>query len=76
MKYAEYSPVFTGANCADILRIAAEKLNFENFNDLISPHTRSTFEKIVEHDICRIQSSIHWRKLRIYIAYSSGEIKL
>ena len=39
-------------------------------------HTGSTFEKNVGHDICRIQSSIHWRKLRIYIAYSSGEIKL
>ena len=39
-------------------------------------HTGSTFEKIVGHDRCRIQSSIHWRKLRIYIAYSSGEIKL
>ena len=39
-------------------------------------HTGSTFEKIVGHDICKIQFSIHVRKLRIYIAYSSGEIKL
>ena len=35
MKYEEFSPLFICANCAYILRIAAEKLNFENFNDVI-----------------------------------------
>ena len=39
-------------------------------------HTGSTFEKLLKPDWCRIQSFIHWRKLRINIAYSSGEIKL
>ena len=32
---AELSPLFTGANCALILLIVAEKLNFEIFNDVI-----------------------------------------
>ena len=35
MKYEEFSPLFICANCAYILSIAAEKLNFENFNDVI-----------------------------------------
>ena len=75
MKFEEFSPLFICANCAYILRIAAEKLNFENFNDVVQ-YTGSTFEKIVGHERCRIKSSSHWRKLRIYIAYSSGVIKL
>ena len=36
-------------------------------------HTGST---LLKHEISRIKSFIHWRKLRINIAYSSGEIKL
>ena len=38
-------------------------------------HTGSTFEKLLQYDICRIKSSIHLRKLRINIVYSSGEFK-
>ena len=37
-------------------------------------HTGSTFVKVMEQEICRSKSSIHWRKLRLNIAYSSGEI--
>ena len=29
---------------------------------------------VVKHEICSIQSSIHWRNVRINIANSSGEI--
>ena len=39
-------------------------------------HTGSTFEKLLKREICKIKSSTHWLKLRIFIAYSSGEIKL
>ena len=39
-------------------------------------HTGSTCKKLLKREICRIKSSTHWRKLRINIAYSSGEIKL
>ena len=39
-------------------------------------YTGSTFEKLLQHDVSSIYSSIHWRKLRINIAYSSVEIKL
>ena len=69
MKYAEFSPLFTGINCAYILLIAAEKLNFENFNDVIRAYRKYFWKKIVGHDRCRIQSSIHWRKLRIYTVF-------
>ena len=40
------------------LLIAAEKLNFENINDVIRAY-RKYFQKIVEHYIYRIKSSIH-----------------
>ena len=40
MKYAEFNPLFTRANCADILLIAVEKLNFENFNDAICAYRK------------------------------------
>ena len=39
-------------------------------------HTVSTLETLLKPDWCKIQSFIHWRKLRINIAYSSGEIIL
>ena len=42
---AEFSPLFTGANCALILLIVAEKSNFENFNDVIRAY-RKCFRKI------------------------------
>ena len=73
--YADFNALFTGANCAYILFIAAEKLNFENFNDAFRAY-RKYFQTLFPHEICRIKSFIHWRKLRINIAYSSGEIKL
>ena len=41
---AELSPLFTGANCVYILLIAAEKLNFENFDDVICAN-RKYFRK-------------------------------
>ena len=44
MKYAELSPLLTGINCAYILLIAVEKLNFENFNDVIREY-RKYFRK-------------------------------
>ena len=40
MKYTEFSFLFTGVNCAYILLIAAEKLNFENFNDVIRAYRK------------------------------------
>ena len=39
-------------------------------------HTGSTFEKLLKREICRINYSTNWRKLRINITNSSGEIKL
>ena len=39
-------------------------------------HTGSNSEKLLKREICKIKSSTHWHKLRINIAYSSGEIKL
>ena len=44
MIYTESDPLFTGANCAYILLIAAKKLNFENFNDVIHAY-RKDFRK-------------------------------
>ena len=41
---AEFSPLFTGTNCAYILSTAAVKLNFENFNDAIRAY-RKYFRK-------------------------------
>ena len=73
MIHAEFSPLCTGTTCAYILLIATEKLEFENFNDVIRAY-RKYFKKVVQHDICRIKSFIHWRKLRICIANNSGEI--
>ena len=35
MKYANFNPLFTGKNCAIIWSIAAEKQEFERFNDSI-----------------------------------------
>ena len=46
MKYAEFNLLFTGANCAYILLIAAEKLNFENINDAIHAY-RKYFRNVV-----------------------------
>ena len=43
---AEFSPLFTGVNCALILLIVAEKSNFEIIMTSFA-HTGSTFEKIV-----------------------------
>ena len=40
MMDAEFNPLFTGTNCAYILLIAAEKLNFENFNDVIRAYRK------------------------------------
>ena len=37
---AEFSPLFTGANCALILLIVMEKLNFENFYDVIRAYRK------------------------------------
>ena len=51
--YAEYNPLFTGANCAYILLIAAEKLNFENFNDVIRAY-RKYFRKRCLHTKCAV----------------------
>ena len=47
MKYAEFNLLFTGANCADILLIAAEKLNFENFNDAICAYRKYFRKKLL-----------------------------
>ena len=44
---AEFSPSFTGTNCAFILLIEAEKSNFEILMTSFA-HTGSTFEKVVE----------------------------
>ena len=41
---AEFSSLFTGANCVLILLIVMEKLNFENFNDVIRAY-RKYFRK-------------------------------
>ena len=41
---AEFSPLFTGENCALILLTVMEKLNFENFNDVIRAY-RKYFRK-------------------------------
>ena len=41
---AEFSSLFTGANCALRLLIVMEKLNFENFNDVIRAY-RKNFRK-------------------------------
>ena len=41
---AEFNFLFTGANCALILLIVMEKLNFENFNDVIRAY-RKYFRK-------------------------------
>ena len=41
---AEFSPLFTGANCALILLIVMEKSNFEIFNDVIRAY-RKYFRK-------------------------------
>ena len=38
--YAEFSPLFTAANCAWILSTAAVKLIFENFNDVICAYRK------------------------------------
>ena len=43
---AEFSPLFTGANCALILLIVAEKSNFEIFTDVIRAY-RKYFRKVV-----------------------------
>ena len=56
--------------------IAAEKLNFENFNVVIRAYRKYFRKKLFKREICRIKSSTHWRKLRINIVNSSGEIKL
>ena len=48
----------------------------QRWNETLKIHTGSTFEKLSKPDWCRIKSFIHWRKLRINIAYNSGEIKL
>ena len=72
IKYAQFSPLFTGAMCEWLLPIAAEKLIYKCLMTSFV-HTGST---LLKHEISRIKSSIHWRKLRINIAYSSGEIKL
>ena len=44
MIYAELNPLFTGANCAYVLLITAEKLEFEHFNDVICSY-RKYFRK-------------------------------
>ena len=44
MIYAELNPLFTGANCADVLLKTAEKLEFEHFNDVICAY-RNYFRK-------------------------------
>ena len=41
---AEFSSLFSGANCALILLIVMEKLNFENFNDVTRAY-RKYFRK-------------------------------
>ena len=75
IKYAQFSPLFTGATCAQMLPIQAEKLIFYFF---MTPLARTGFtsEKLLKREICRIKASTKWGKLRINIAYSSGEIKL
>ena len=65
--YAEFSPLFIGANCAYILSTAVVKLYFENFNDVICAY-RKYFRKSCW--------SLIDAELRINIAYSSGEITI
>ena len=52
---------------------SSREINILIFKDAIRAY-RKYFRKIVEREICRIKSSTHWRKLRINIAYNSGEI--
>ena len=51
MKYAKFSLLFTGANCAYILLITAEKFNFNNFNDVLRTY-RKYFRKMYLHAKC------------------------
>ena len=77
MIYAEFSPLFTVANCAYILSTALSsgeiKLRKFQWRHLRIPDVLS--KKFLKPDWCRNDSSIHWRKLRINIAYSSGDIR-
>ena len=45
-----------------------------NMNDFICAYRKHFGKTVVKHEICSIQSSIHWRNVRINIANSSGEI--
>ena len=53
MIYAEFSPLFTAANCAEILSTAAGKLNFENFNDVIN-----AFRKYFRKSCCSMIDAV------------------
>ena len=74
MIYAEYNPLFTGANCAYILLIAAEKLNFENFNDVIRAYRKYFWKRYLHTKCADINSvltatnctSIWWAVIEIF----------
>ena len=47
-----------------------------NMNDVICAYRKYFRKTVVKHEICSIESSIHWGNVRINMTNSSGEINI